>query len=220
MYFACWGDCGIFPTLSLHPRRGRFANDQNHFYRLSSFYPAYFTFPSLRGHKGHMKYFYFIALTVRAHLPEMAYPAPRVFPALTGNPKDTLTTRYTLQYDPTVLRVPGARLPIGIVTQSGNSPATRTKGFLKGKDGWNKLRIEVDGGSTSNGKIRFAADSAYKKGDSISVNVYTRKWLLGGKGKFLFAQKIPYDYEDSIDILTTGNIGRAPGDHVQFGVPT
>ena len=52
------------------------------------------------------------------------------------------------------------------------------------------------------------------------MNVYTRKWLLGGKGKFLFAKKIPYDFEDSIDILTTGNIGRAPGDHVQFGVRT
>ena len=33
-------------------------------------------------------------------------------------------------------------------------------------------------------------------------------------------QKIPYHYEDSIAVLTTGNIGRAPGDHVQFGVKT
>ena len=96
-----------------------------------------------------MKQLYFIALTVMAHLVATAHPAPSALP---GNPKDTAVKKYTLQYDPTKLRVPGATLPIGIVTQSGNSPATRTKGFLKGKDAWSKLRIEVGGGSANSGK--------------------------------------------------------------------
>jgi hypothetical protein len=34
----------------------------------------------------------------------------------------------------------------------------------------------------------------------------------------LFTQKIPYNYETSISILTTGDFSKAPGDHVQFGV--
>jgi hypothetical protein len=134
--------------------------------------------------------------------------------------KDTTTKKYVLQYDPSQLRIPGKTLPIGIVTLSAGAEPSQTKGFLNGHDGWSKFRLDVDSGSYSNGKIKIKGTHDYKKGDSITVNVYARKWLLGGKGKWLLTQKIPYDYEDSINILTTGHIGRAPGDHIQFGIRT
>ncbi len=124
-----------------------------------------------------------------------------------------------LQYDPTQLRIAGRSLPIGILTVSGKGTPTATKGFLKGSDDWIKYKLEVDGGSFSNGAIDIGSTKGYKKGDSITVNVYTRKWLLGRKN-WLMTQKIPYDYEDRISILTSGNLGRAPGARMRFGVRT
>jgi len=138
----------------------------------------------------------------------------------TATPKDTTAKKYVLQYDPSVSRISGKSLPIGIVTLSAGAQPIQTKGFLKGRDAWSKYRLDVDSGSYSNGKIKIKGTHDYKKGDSITVSAYTRKWLLGGKGKWLLTQKIPYNYEDSINILTTGNIGKAPGDHVQFGIRT
>jgi hypothetical protein len=140
-------------------------------------------------------------------------------PAAYGN-KDTVIKKYMIQYDPNTLRIPGKSLSIGIVTLSGNGDTLKTKGFLGGKDNWSKYRIEVDGGKCSNGKIRISSSSDYKKSDSLTVNLYTRKWLLGGKDKWLLTQKIPYNYETAINILTTGNFSKAPGDHVKFGVRT
>lgn len=129
-------------------------------------------------------------------------------------------TQQVIQYDPSVLRKAGNTVPIGIVTINGNRDTTRTRGYLAGKDKWTHYRIEATGGASfSNGKVHIKKDSTYQKGDSITLNVYTRKWLLGGKGKWLFSQKIPYNYETAIDILTTGN-SRAPGDHIQFGIRT
>jgi hypothetical protein len=45
-------------------------------------------------------------------------------------------------------------------------------------------------------------------------------WFLGGKGKWLASRKIPYNYEDSIVLLSNGNNDRSPGDHLKFGVRT
>jgi hypothetical protein len=143
-----------------------------------------------------------------------AAPAVRV----TAAPKDS--TQYRLRYDHKTLRTPGQTFSIGILTRTAKGVAAKTKGFLQGDQGWSKYKIEVEGGSYSNGRIKVAKSTQYQKGDSLTVSVYTRKWFLGGKEKFLLTQKIPYNYEDSISILTTGNIGRAPGDHVQFGVRT
>jgi len=153
-----------------------------------------------------------VALTTTLHSPVSAS-------GLAGK-KDTVAKKYHLQYDRTVLRIPGQSLPIGIVTRTAGGSATKTKGFLKGDDGWGKYKIEVQGGSYSNGKIKIAKSSQYLKDDSLTISVYTRKWFLGGKDKWLLTKKIPYNYEDSISVLTTGNIGRAPGDHVQFGIRT
>ncbi|WP_348620476.1 hypothetical protein [Pedobacter lusitanus] len=127
--------------------------------------------------------------------------------------------KYLLEYDPAVLRIKGNSLPIGIVVISDKGQKTQTKGFLNGVDNWSKYKIEVDSGNYSNGKIKINGNwKVYKKGDSLTVNVYTKNWFLGGKEKWLFRQKIPYNYETNINILTTGNFSKAPGDHVQFGV--
>jgi hypothetical protein len=133
-------------------------------------------------------------------------------------PKDTTT--YRLRYDHTALRIPGQSVPIGILTRTGKTVPAKTTGFLKGDQGWGKYRVEVTGGSYSNGKIKIAKSAGYHKGDSIAVSVYTRKWFLGGKDKWLLTTRIPYNYEDSISVLTTGNVGKAPDDHIQFGVRT
>jgi len=133
--------------------------------------------------------------------------------------KDTTNQEYLIQYDPGILRVKGNSLPIGIITISSKGQRSQTEGFLNGTDKWSKYKIDVDSGSYSNGKIKIkGSGSQYKNGDSITVNVYTKKWFLGGRGKWLFTQKIPYNYETSIQILTTGNFSKAPGDHVMFGI--
>ena len=134
--------------------------------------------------------------------------------------KDSLVQQYHLRYDHTVLRIPGQSIPIGVLTRTAKGDTAKTKGYLNGDLVWSKYKVEVQGGSFSNGKIKIAKSTRYLKGDSLTVSVYTRKWFLGGKDKWLLTKKIPYDYEDSISILTTGNIGRAPGEHVQFGIRT
>jgi hypothetical protein len=142
-------------------------------------------------------------------------------PAAPASPKkDTVTTQYRLRFDHKALRIPGQSIPIGIVTRTSKGTTAKTKGFLQGDQGWSKYKVEVQGGSFSNGKIKVAKSGQYLKGDSLTVSVYTRKWFLGGKDKWLLTKKVPYNFEDSISVMTTGNIGRAPGDHVQFGIRT
>ncbi|MDN5286275.1 MAG: hypothetical protein JWR38_2549 [Mucilaginibacter sp.] len=129
--------------------------------------------------------------------------------------------RYLLEYDPAVLRIKGNSVPIGILAISDKGQKSQTKGFLNGVDNWSKYEIEVDSGNYSNGKIKIkGSGKEYKKGDSLTVNVYTKKTFLffSSKGNWLFSQKIPYNYETNINILTTGNFSKAPGNHVQFGV--
>jgi hypothetical protein len=78
----------------------------------------------------------------------------------------------------------------------------------------------VDSGSISGGTVKLKKSEAYKKRDSVTINLYARKWFLGGKGKWLASRKIPYNYEDSIVLLSNGNNDRSPGDHLKFGVRT
>jgi hypothetical protein len=103
---------------------------------------------------------------------------------------------------------------------TANGSKTETRGFLQGKDGWSKYKREVEGGGYSNGKIKIDRTTAYQKSDSLTVTLYTRKWLLGGKDKWLLTPRIPCNYETGINILTAGNAPRAPGDHVKFGIST
>jgi hypothetical protein len=131
-----------------------------------------------------------------------------------------LLPQITVCYDTTVLRVPGKSLPIGIISSLNKGASVKTKGYLKGTSGWRRYKLEVTGGSYFNGKIHMKGNTDYKKGDSIRVDVYTRKWFLGKKDKFLVTQKIPYNYETGIKILTKGAFLKAPGNHVEFGIRT
>ena len=142
-------------------------------------------------------------------------------PAIAQSPAKADTQKYLLEYDPAILRIKGNSLPIGIVAISDKGQKSQTKGFLNGVDDWSKYKIEVDSGNYSDGKIKIkGSGKEYKKGDSLSVNVYTKKSFLffSSKGNWLFSQKIPYNYETNINILTTGNFSKAPGDHVLFGM--
>lgn len=125
----------------------------------------------------------------------------------------------TLKYDTSALRIPGNAFTIGLIAND-NGKITSTKGLLKGKDGWRKYDINVTGGSFSAGKIKIAKDKTYKKGDSLKVDIYKRKWFLGGKGALLATAYVPYNYETGIKILTKGTFSKAPGNHVQFGIRT
>jgi hypothetical protein len=128
--------------------------------------------------------------------------------------------KITLHYDTSVLRIPGNSLPIGIEACPGNGSAVRTKGYLKGSGGWGRYKVEVAGGSYFNGKIHIKGNTDYKKGDSIRVDVYTRKWFLGKKDEHLLTEHIPYNYETGIQILTRGAFLKALGNHVDFGIRT
>ena len=138
-------------------------------------------------------------------------------PAEQAPPADS---SYHIKYDHSALRIPGDAFAIGLIIPAAGRKAADTIGYPGDRSGWSKYRITVDSGSFSGGKVRLNRSSLYKKQDSVTVSVFTRKWLLGGKGKWLATRRIPYNYEDSIAILTSGNTGKSPGDHVKFGVRT
>jgi hypothetical protein len=115
---------------------------------------------------------------------------------------------YHIRYDHNALRIPGNKFAITLVSSD------------KKEYGWGKYYVEVDSGRFASGSIQLDKSSIYKKHDSITVSVYTRKWFLGGKGKFVTSRRISYNYEDSIAILTNGNASLSPGDHLQFGIRT
>jgi hypothetical protein len=162
----------------------------------------------------------FLAFLLMAVNPAAALSNPGAPAAASTGKKDSTLIQYRLRYDHKALRIPGQSVSIGVLTRTARGVAAKTKGYLNGDQGWSKYKIEVTGGSFSNGKIKIAKTAQYLKGDSLTVSVYTRKWFLGGKDKWLLTQKIPYDFEDSIAVLATGNIGRVPGDHIQFGIRT
>lgn len=129
-------------------------------------------------------------------------------------------TTFRVRYDHSALRIPGKNFALGLIVPAQGRKPTDTIGYPGKKSGWSKYRLTVDSGSFSGGKVKLKRSAQYKKGDSVTVSVYARKWLLGGKGKFLVSRKIPYNYEDSLTVLTNGNASRSPGDHVKFGVRT
>ncbi len=140
-------------------------------------------------------------------------------PAQKGvKPDDKTVDRYDFQYDQKSLRISGKSLPIGITSVLSNGKIIQTKGLLGGKDAWSKYKVVVDGGKFSGGKITISKSYAYKKLDSMEVNVYTRTHFLGKRNVWLFTQKIPFNYETGIHIITSGTYAKAPGNHIKFGI--
>ena len=124
-----------------------------------------------------MKFFITMLVPIIGCLPVVAQST------VNSTKTDSAKQKYILEYDPAVLRVKGNSVPIGIVAISDKGLKSQTKGFLNGSDNWSKYKIDVDSGSFSNGKIKIkGSGKAYKKGDSLTVNVYTKKWFLGGRG--------------------------------------
>jgi hypothetical protein len=126
---------------------------------------------------------------------------------------------YRIKYDHHALRIPGNKFAIGLTIPADGKTPPKNIGY-SGSGGFGKYHVEVDSGSFSSGNVKVHDSKLYKKGDSITVNVYTRKWFLGGRGKFLTNRKIPYNYEDSIVVMTNSNSGRFPGGHIKFGIRT
>jgi hypothetical protein len=122
-----------------------------------------------------------------------------------GMPKDSTV----LTYDGSVLRLPGADLPIGILTISPDGTQTKTLGYLGGDELWSDFDVKVQGARFTLGHILFPHSSRDKKGDSITVSVYRQRGLL-------LTQKIPYDYVDSIRVRTRRPVIKAPGGDVPF----
>jgi hypothetical protein len=127
---------------------------------------------------------------------------------------------YHIRYDHSALRIPGKKFAIGLVVPAQGRNAADTIGYPGKKGSWSKYRLSVDSGSFSGGTVKLKNAEVYKRRDSVYINVYSRKWFLGGKGKWLASRKIPYNYEDSLVLLSNGNTDKSPGDHLKFGVRT
>ena len=140
--------------------------------------------------------------------------AAQAQPVANSNPS------YKIRYDHAALRIPGKRFAIGVIVPAQGREAADTIGYPGKKSDWSKYRLSVDSGSFSGGMVKLKKSEAYKFHDSVTINLYARKWFLGGKGKWLASRKIPYNYEDSIVLLSNGNNDRSPGDHLKFGVRT
>ncbi|HEY6900015.1 MAG TPA: hypothetical protein VI233_05205 [Puia sp.] len=140
-------------------------------------------------------------------------------PFLTNAQTPPSSPGYRIKYDHKALRIPGNKFAIGLVIPAEGKTPQHTIGY-SGDGGFGKYHVEVDSGSFSGGNIKLHDSKCFKKGDSVTVNVYKRKWFLGGRGAFLTSQKIPYSYEDSIVLLTNSTTGRFPGGHIKFGVRT
>ena len=123
---------------------------------------------------------------------------------------------YRIKYDHNALRIPGGNFAIGLVAPADGKKDTIGYPGKKGRLG--KYHIDVDSGEYSGGNVKLRASTMYKKGDSLIVNIYKRKWFLGGRGQFLTSRRISYNFEDSIALITDGNSDRFPGGHVKFGV--
>jgi hypothetical protein len=159
-------------------------------------------------------YFLMIALSttasVYAQTTDPTSPVQQAVAAKTSKPPVAKPQGpiYHIRYDHTALRIPGKKFAITLVTAD------------KKQQSWGHFHVEADSGRFSKGYIQLNKSQVYKKHDSVTVSVYDRKWFLGGKGKFLTSRKIPYDYEDSVGILTNGNTDLSPGDHLKFGIRT
>lgn len=125
------------------------------------------------------------------------------------------TDKIVIRYDPSVLRIVGNELPIGISTVSKSGKFTNTKGYLSGDVKWRHYRIEVEGGVFRFGKVHIKGDGSYKKGKNIVINVFHRK-----SNVLIHSQEIKYNYETGIELYPLKMFDKAPGSQILFGIRT
>ena len=80
-----------------------------------------------------------------------------------------------LRYDPSVLRIPGNCLPVGITTVLKNGKTANTKGYLKGVTKWLNYKMDIEGGCFLLGDIYLGKNDSFMQGDGITVKIYSRK---------------------------------------------
>ena len=119
-----------------------------------------------------------------------------------------------IQSNPHQLRIPNNKFSIGIGVLS-NKKYFETKGYLKGNLKWSNFIVKVDNGSFRNGTIALKKRPGYLKDSCFTITVYRRK----GR-KLLKTQRIPYNYEIEVQLLTNKFYTKAPGSRIPIGVRT
>jgi hypothetical protein len=119
--------------------------------------------------------------------------------------------KWSVQFDPEELRIPGKSFRIGISEIKGNGEIEETRGLLKGKVSWKKYRVVVEGATFRRGEISIPETNSSLIDQSLVLKVYRVK-----SPDLLFTVKIPYHYETDMKILTIGNMGKVPGSIVKY----
>jgi hypothetical protein len=73
------------------------------------------------------------------------------------------TPAFHIRYDHDALRIPGNKFSITLVSSDKKSQS------------WGKYHVEVDSGHFTGGAVQLNESNVYKKQDSVTVSVYTRK---------------------------------------------
>ncbi len=117
-----------------------------------------------------------------------------------------------VRFDPNCLRIPGAKLPIGITTVLKNGDVTETRGFLDGETRWRNFKIRTEGGYFLNGNLFLSNIDKPLKGKGITVFVFNRKTK-----QLIKEQFIPFNFEVDIKLLTKTGFKKAPGQSIDIG---
>lgn len=120
-----------------------------------------------------------------------------------------------VRYDPSVLRIPGNKLPISISAVLRNGSITNTPGYLDGNTKWRNYKVEVDGGSFVSGKIFINKNLEGMPGEELIVYVYHRK-----SGQLLKSQSIALNYETKLHLMPAKDFRKAPGNKVDLAIIT
>ena len=108
-------------------------------------------------------------------------------------------------YDKSSLRLPGCRIPFGVLVILKNGERMTTHGYLKGKLGWNNFNISVEGGKISGSKIIIGDQPSLRNGQ-VLVKVESKF----NPVDFAY-EVINLHYEKSVHIISPESFIKAPG---------
>ncbi|MFO7658734.1 MAG: hypothetical protein R6W78_16865, partial [Bacteroidales bacterium] len=108
-------------------------------------------------------------------------------------------------YDENILRIPGNRLPFGIIARLSNGELHATRGYLKGRLNWNNFIVRVQGGKLVNNKLFIAEQESLKENQMIITveSVYSPE--------IVAYEVINLNYEKSLQIVPSDTFVKAPG---------